>query len=272
MSTNEQQRKFPTPADLDPTRPAVRPVSLESVEHVPAAEKLADKGAAQQDANPTATPADVAPAVTAGGIHRVPVVELSREQRLRVEALHAARRVLGAPRPRDGQLATGWAWQAIGLADYILTGDVDRGPAGEEPSEAEAPDMVVDLDKPLPAGIPPQVAVVLQRLQGAFRPGGVLPGPLPRVERAREYVKGYLGKPEGLKELNAQGFYPVEGSEPPRSEPLHDVHCRRWTFNTSTNRWDIDLDSLPRPLDGDITLSGIWGPALAESGPFHVCI
>lgn len=252
MSANDPQRKIPTPADLDPARPfrdVSRPVVDEQPTDVP-------------------TPADVAPAIAPPEFVRPSGVELTAEQRIRVEALHAARRVLGTPHAKDGQVPVGWAWQAIELASYIVTGDAD-GAAEETEGEQAATGTWVDLNKPLPADLPPAVASALQKLQGAFRPGGVLPGPLASAERAREYVEGYLNKPEGLKELNAQGFYPVQGSEPPRSEPLHDCHCSRWAYDQLSGRWvrDKDPENYTEPA-----AAGTWGSALAEFGPFHVCI
>jgi hypothetical protein len=261
MSTNDPQRKIPTPADLDPARAAMRAAAMEEL---------------AQDEHETPTPADVAPAITQGGIHRVPVVELSKEQRLRVEALHAARRVLGNPQSKDGEMPAGWAWQAVELASYIVTGEADGGPVeGDEQAGAEegAVPGWIDLDKPLPAGLPPHVAAALQKLQGAFRPGGVLPSAEERAKRARDYVEQYRDKPDGFKELNAQGYFPVDGSEPPRSEPLHDVHCHRWVFNQDTGRWTRELlPSENSPTSGLSTIAAAWGTALAEFGPFHVCI
>lgn len=259
MSTNDPQRKIPTPADLDPARP------LRDVSRAVTAEQPTEEP-------PTApTPASVAPTIATPEFVRPSGVELSEEQRIRVEALHAARRVLGNPYMKDGQIPTGWSWQAIELASYIVTGDADRAAYEEDEEPAQAAPAVVDLAKPLPAGLPPAVAATLQKLQGA-----ILTSPEDRAKRARDYIEQYRDKPDGLKELNAQGYFPVDGSEPPRSEPLHDVHCARWTYNTKAARWVRDIqpeDGRPGP-DGPIRtqLTGPWGQELAEFGPFHVCI
>jgi hypothetical protein len=270
MSTNDPQRKIPTPADLDPNRAAeMRAAAVEAMNQAIAEEVRKPAPAAELP-----TPADVAPAIAPPEFVRPSGVELSEEQRIRVEALHAARRVLGTPYIKDGQMPAGWAWQVIELASYIVTGDAD-GAAEEDEDQPAATGQWVDLNKPLPADLPPAVASALQKLQGAFRPGGVLPGPLASAERAREYVEGYLDKPEGLKELNAQGFYPVEGSEPPRSEPLHDVDCHRWSFDTAMGQWVRDTpltEDEHQRNEAPSRSFGTWGSALAEFGPFHVCI
>jgi hypothetical protein len=277
MSTNDPQRKIPSPADLDPKRAAARERALEQLGAEAAIREEINAREVEQHEHEheTPTPADVAPAITQGGIHRVPVVELSKEQRLRVEALHAARRVLGNPQAKDGEMPAGWAWQAVELASYIVTGEADGGPVeGDEqavPEEGAVPGWIA-LDKPLPAGLPPHVAAALQELQGAFGPGGVLPSAEERAKRGRDYVEQYRDKPDGLKELNAQGHFPVDGSEPPRSEPLHDVHCNRWSFNTTTGQWAREASTLPQGPAPKGTTAGTWGTALAEFGPFHVCI
>jgi hypothetical protein len=185
-------------------------------------------------------------------------------------------------------MLSGWAWQAIELASYIVTGWSDSGPAdqaegvpekgeGDEQAGAEvaaAPGWI-DLDKPLPTGLPPHVAAALQQLQGAFRPAGALPRAEDRMDRAkrfRDYVEQYRDKPDGLKELNSQGYFPVDGSEPPRSEPLHDVHCNRWSYDQQTGQWHRWVRGLAIPGGPTELASGSWGPALAEHGPFHVCV
>lgn len=202
--------------------------------------------------------------------------QLSPEQRERVEALHAARKVVGpSHHATSGELHPGWAWQVVELADYIVTGSLDHGLDDEaDRDQTPASGVVVDLNGQLPDNLPPQVAAVLKKLQGEFRPGGVLPSGEDRVKRTRDYVDRYRNKPDGMKELNSQGYFPVDGSEPPRSEPLHDVHCHRWTFNTTTSRWEREKPAGPADVHAGLagSLVGTWGSALAAHGPFHVCI
>lgn len=266
MSTNDQQRKFPTPADLDPSRAAARAAVAEELgEHLDKAVQA--EGRRGGYASPV-------PQIT----RLSPPVELTDEQKARVEALHAARRVLGAPRASDGHMLAGWAWQAIELASYIVTGWTDSGPAEEDDAEHEdekddSPrpgSLVIGLNDTLPAGTPAAVAQFIDRIRSAVRPAGHTDaGDLEdHVKAQRDYVDRYLDKPDGGKELNAQGVYPVWGSEPPRADTLHDVTCNRWDFNQDTGRWTREV----KPLDVDgapSVMSAAWGPVLAEHGPFH---
>ena len=270
MTENTNRKQIPTPADLDPNRASREQADAQPLQDDrPWPEPVTPRPASKP--TPAAVSSDATP------IHRVPVVELSNEQRTRVEALHAARRVLGNPHTREGQIPAGWSWQAIELANYILTGAVDCGHAEEdEPAEntddpAHGGPYVVDLTSPLPADMPPALAEKVEQFRAAARKSRG-PSAEDRAQNTRDYVAGYLDKPDGIRELHAQGFYPVSGSEPPRSEPLHDVHCRRWTFSTATGQWKRDSFAAEESRRAGEPLFGHWGPALAEFGPFHVCV
>ncbi|MGG7653543.1 hypothetical protein [Kocuria rosea] len=290
MTTNDSQRPVPTPADLDPAR-AVSQAKLREFadalsEEIDAREMAAKKDrddarfaeAHREEQSAGPTPADVAPALSQSPIHRVPVVELTKEQRVRVEALHAARRVLGNPHTKGGQIAAAWAQQTIELADYIVTGDVlqefvqDEVADNDPRPETEArPDGVrvieIDPDKPLPDDAPPALHAFVRQMKEA---AAVAADPEARARRTRAYVDSVRSRPDGLKELNAQGYFPVDGSEPPRDEPLHDAYCARWTFNTATARWA--REPLPSDVTGGLSvISTVWGKGLTEYGPFHFC-
>lgn len=241
------------------------------------------------------TPADIgrqagAPAGMASGgwisepgrpAHATPLTELAPEQRTRVEALHAARRVLGNPINREGQLPAFWAESAVGLADYIVTGTVvrelyqDDGEQGDAPEREEAPApsagigvFEVDLEGDLPSDMPPQVKQVIEGIRTRLRQHL---DPETRRTNLRKYVDEHRDKPDGYKELHAQGIFPVDGSEPPRSEALHDIDGRRWTFNRAANVWERQVT----PADiaaGPHLASSPWGIGLAEYGPFHSCL
>lgn len=290
MTANDSQRPVPTPADLDPARAAsqakLREFADALSEEIDAREMAAKKDrddarfaeAHREEQSATPTPADVVDVLSQSPIHRVPVVELTKEQRLRVEALHAARRVLGNPHTKGGQIAAAWAQQTIELADYIVTGVVfqeftrDEIAGNDARPEPEArPDGVrvieIDPDKPLPADAPPALHAFVRQMKEA---AAVAADPEARAQRTRAYVDSVRSRPDGLKELNAQGYFPVDGSEPPRDEPLHDAYCARWTFNTATARWARE------PLPSDVTdglsvISTVWGKGLTEYGPFHFC-
>ncbi|MCC5781416.1 hypothetical protein CRM73_00335 [Kocuria sp. CCUG 69068] len=291
MPTNDSPRPVPTPAELHAMSRAVGQARLrefaDSVsEEIDAREKTAKEErddarfaeAHREEQSASPTPADVVPALSQSPFHRVPVVELTREQRLRVEALHAARRVLGNPHTKGGQIAAAWAQQTIELADYIVTGDVFQEFAQDEvegtdarPEPAARPDGVrvieIDPDKPLPADAPPALHAFVRQMKEA---AAVAADPEARAQRTRAYVDSVRSRPDGLKELNAQGYFPVDGSEPPRDEPLHDAYCRRWAFNQETGRWTREV--LPSDVTGKPSIiSAAWGPVLAEHGPFHFC-
>lgn len=209
--------------------------------------------------------------------HALPLADLSPEQRSRAEALHVARRVLGNPVNREGQLPYGWADSAAALANYVITGTIVRDPCHDTLPESESekqPEPVPsagigvveigiegDLPKDMPAHVKQFVEIVRARLVGHADPET-------RRANLRKYVDDQRDKPDGYKELNTQGIFPVDGSEPPRSEALHDVDGRRWTFNRAANVWERSVT----PADiaaGPHLASSTWGLALAEFSPFH---
>lgn len=285
MTTNDSQHPVPTPADLDPNRAAREAKRARAMARLNEefgelkAEADASTAEPHRGEQPvTPTPADVADVLAQSPVHRIPVVELTKEQRLRVEALHAARRVLGNPHTRGGQIAGTWAQQTIELADYIVTGHIFRELTQDQPKTEtshpapEAPAdgvriIKIDPNQPLPADAPPALHALVREMKQA---AALAADPEARAKRIRSYVDSVRSGPDGLKELNSRGYFPVDGSEPPRDEPLHDAYCHRWTFNQDTGRWTREVR--PSDITGKPSvLSAVWGRALAEHGPFHFC-